>query len=184
MISTAFSVLGIPAATQKPSTGRLLPEGQLEAGLTRIDVERIRSNTDAVRNLLLNLGDLGRKDGGIVMTTSGQVDVETGVKHGADKTSFDPRGPLLAPPALGFHLKGIVQLRVSFASIPSKNDPNTPAIQITARTDTAQAAGTEINSMCGGLREVSRLRPMDWRQEDLLAEGERDRGHQKTKVRT
>ena len=68
-----------------------LPERKLEGELTGVDIEGIQGDTDASRNAGLDLGDFGTEGCGVVVTSSGQLDVVTGGKDGAHETCPDGR---------------------------------------------------------------------------------------------
>jgi hypothetical protein len=116
MISTALSVLGIPAATQKPSIGNpsfriccqrgnYLCESQrgmlgernaktdLERPLPLVDVERVKSETRAwTLELAHNLRDLGTQALFVVMATAREFDVIASIQDGSVESSLDSRG--------------------------------------------------------------------------------------------
>lgn len=62
----------------------LLPERVLEGELPLVDVQGVQSDSDTRFDLALNLGDLGTERLGVVVGTSGQLDVVTGVEGGRD----------------------------------------------------------------------------------------------------
>ena len=64
----------------------LLPERELEAELTRIDVACIEHNVDASRDLALDFRDLGTNDGGVVVVPTSRLDVESCIDDRADRT--------------------------------------------------------------------------------------------------
>jgi len=71
----------------------LLPERELESELTLIDVESVESNSDTrFSNELLNLRDLGTDSLLVVVPSSGEFDVVSGLETGRNETSFDGSG--------------------------------------------------------------------------------------------
>jgi hypothetical protein len=67
----------------------LLPQRELEGELSLVDVERVESKADTGLNAALDLGDLCAESLGVVVTTTGQLNVEAGVKRGGDKVGTD-----------------------------------------------------------------------------------------------
>lgn len=70
----------------KTLSSHLLPKRELEGELTLVDVEGIEGDTDSGLDLGLDLGDFGSEGFGVVVTSSGELDVEAGVEDGGDET--------------------------------------------------------------------------------------------------
>ncbi|GFZ49402.1 hypothetical protein JCM24511_07522 [Saitozyma sp. JCM 24511] len=67
----------------------LLPQRELEGELSLVDVERVESKADTGLNAALDLGHLCTESLGVVVTTTGQLNVEAGVKRGGDEVGTD-----------------------------------------------------------------------------------------------
>lgn len=59
----------------------LLPERELEAELALVGVEGVEHNTDASRELSLNLGDFGTGNCGVVVSAPHEFDMASGAEH-------------------------------------------------------------------------------------------------------
>lgn len=77
---------------RKAFATHLLPEGELEAELTRVDVQRVEGDANASWNLALDFSNLSTESLGVIVTTSGQLDMKTSVQDRADETSLDSSG--------------------------------------------------------------------------------------------
>jgi hypothetical protein len=70
----------------------LLPERELERKLTLVDVERVQGDSDSrLVDEFRDLVDLGTNGLLVVMSSSGEFDVVTGLETGRNESSFDGR---------------------------------------------------------------------------------------------
>lgn len=76
----------------KTLSPHLLPKRELEGELPLVDVEGVEGDTDSGSDSRLDVGDLGSEGSGVVVGSSGELDVVAGVEDGRDEASSDSRG--------------------------------------------------------------------------------------------
>ena len=72
----------------QPLTLHLLPQGELEAELTRVDVERVERNAHSRRNQRLYFRNFGTNGSSIVVAPTSKFNVVASAEDGTDEASL------------------------------------------------------------------------------------------------
>lgn len=93
-----------------------------------------------------------------------------------------PRSKLLLPTIFIGHSLGPIQFGTVFALLPNNNDSDTSTLQRATcqSTDTTRSSWPEINCMSSSWREIGSFVPMNGLDEDLIAQGARERPSDRT----